>query len=394
MRRLTFAQRFVLLTALMHLYIGVRLTPDVLTHPVWHWCGWLAVALSFAAILGGFASRRARIVRPGAVMPWIGFLALGLFSSVLVLTVLRDVLLLLLTGLGFALPEVRAAMASGAISQGAALAVPILALLATVAGLVNARRRAQVVTVDVALQGLPPALAGYTIVQISDLHVGPTIGRPTVEGVVNAVNALTPDLIVLTGDIVDGGVPELTNHTSPLGRLHARDGVYAVTGNHEYYAGANAWIAEWQRLGMHVLLNTHVVIGEGASRFVLAGVTDYSARAFDPAHYSDPVGALAGAPADVPTRILLAHQPRSAPAAHEAGFQLQLSGHTHGGQFLPWRWFVRLQQPFTAGLHRLGDMQIYVSRGTGYWGPPKRLGAPSEITRIRLMPAAPAPGGN
>lgn len=387
MRRLTFAQRFVLLTALMHLYIGVRLTPDVLTHPGWHWGGWLAVALSFAAILGGFASGRARTVRPGAVMSWIGFLALGLFSSVLVLTILRDVLLLVLTGLGLALPEVRAAMASGEVSQATALAVPILALAATVAGLINARRLARVVTVDVALEGLPPDLAGYTIVQISDLHVGPTIRRPTVEAVVNAVNALTPDLIVLTGDIVDGGVPQLANHTSPLGRLTARDGVYAVTGNHEYYAGANAWIAEWRRLGMQVLLNEHVVIGEGANRFVLAGVTDYSARAFDPAHYSDPVGALAQAPADVPTRILLAHQPRSAPAARDAGFQLQLSGHTHGGQFLPWRWFVRLQQPFTAGLHRLGNLQVYVSRGTGYWGPPNRLGAPSEITRIRLMPA-------
>jgi predicted MPP superfamily phosphohydrolase len=137
-----------------------------------------------------------------------------------------------------------------------------------------------------------------------------------------------------------------------------------------------------------VLLNEHVVLDHGGAALVLAGVTDYSARHRDPRDDSDPLAALAGAPERAGARVLLAHQPRSAFAARQAGYDLQLSGHTHGGQFFPWNFFVRMQQPFTAGLHRCGGMWVYVSRGTGYWGPPKRLGAPSEITRIRLVPAA------
>jgi predicted MPP superfamily phosphohydrolase len=138
---------------------------------------------------------------------------------------------------------------------------------------------------------------------------------------------------------------------------------------------------------MRVLMNEHTVVEHNGAPLVVAGVTDFSAGKFDAAQASDPARALAGAPAGVTPAILLAHQPRSAPAAAEAGFDLQLSGHTHGGQFWPWSLFVPLQQPFTAGLHKLGRLWIYTSRGTGYWGPPKRFGAPSEITLLRLEPA-------
>jgi len=158
-----------------------------------------------------------------------------------------------------------------------------------------------------------------------------------------------------------------------------------VTGNHEYYSGADKWVAEFRRLGLTVLMNQHVVLDHDGARAVVAGVTDYNAGSFDPSHKSDPAAALRGAPDDAKVRLLLAHQPRSAAAAAEAGFTLQLSGHTHGGQFLPWNFFVRLQQPFVSGLDRLDGLWIYTSRGTGYWGPPKRLGAPSEITRVRLV---------
>jgi uncharacterized protein len=139
-----------------------------------------------------------------------------------------------------------------------------------------------------------------------------------------------------------------------------------------------------------VLLNEHVVIWHRGAPLVVAGVTDYSAHHFNPAQRSDPTAALAGAPDDAAAKILLAHQPRSAAAAVTAGFDLQLSGHTHGGQFWPWNLFVRLQQPFTAGLHRLSHLWVYISRGTGYWGPPNRFGAPSEITFLRLIAAPPA----
>ncbi|HSD39377.1 MAG TPA: metallophosphoesterase [Rhodocyclaceae bacterium] len=159
-----------------------------------------------------------------------------------------------------------------------------------------------------------------------------------------------------------------------------------MTGNHEYYANAQEWIEELQRLGLHVLLNEHVVLTHAATPLVVAGVTDFNGDHFDPAHRSDPQAAMAGAPTNA-IKILLAHQPRSAEAAEKAGFDLQLSGHTHGGQFWPWNLFVPLQQPYTAGLHRLRNLWLYVSRGTGYWGPPKRFGAPSEITRLRLVSA-------
>jgi predicted MPP superfamily phosphohydrolase len=145
----------------------------------------------------------------------------------------------------------------------------------------------------------------------------------------------------------------------------------------------HGWVAELQRLGIRVLHNEHVVLQHAGAPLVLAGVPDYTGHHFDATHRSDPAAALAGAPAGAP-RVLLAHQPRTAAAAAQAGFDLQLSGHTHGGQFFPWSLFVPLQQPYTAGLHQLGRLWIYVSRGTGYWGPPKRLGAPSEIAELLL----------
>ena len=180
---------------------------------------------------------------------------------------------------------------------------------------------------------------------------------------------------------------ELAGHVAPLAALRSRHGTFFVTGNHEYYSGAQAWITELQRLNVRVLLNEHVVLRHGGSDVVVAGVTDHSAHHFDIGHRSDPPASVQGAPLGAALRLLLAHQPRSATAALGLGFHLQLSGHTHGGQFWPWNLFVRLQQPFTAGLHRLQDLWIYTSRGTGYWGPPKRFGAPSEITCLRMVRA-------
>jgi predicted MPP superfamily phosphohydrolase len=174
-----------------------------------------------------------------------------------------------------------------------------------------------------------------------------------------------------------------------LSGLTSRHGTFFVTGNHEYYSGAHAWVDEVRRLGIRVLHNEHVVLDHGMASLLLAGVTDFNAGHFDPSHRSDPQAAMLGAPAATTVRVLLAHQPRSADEAARAGFQLQLSGHTHGGQFLPWNFLVKMQQPFVHGLHRVRDMWVYISRGTGYWGPPKRFGAPSEITRLRLVNASP-----
>jgi len=236
---------------------------------------------------------------------------------------------------------------------------------------------------------LPTGLHGFSIAQISDVHVGPTIKRAFVETIVQRVNDVGADMIAVTGDLVDGSVQQLATHTAPLAGLTARHGVYFVTGNHEYYSGEPAWSQEIRRLGLRVLKNEHVVLKHNGASLVLAGVTDYSAHHFDPAQRSDPAAALLGAPDDAGAKVLLAHQPSSAMAAATAGFDVQISGHTHGGQFWPWNLFVHLFQPFSSGLHQLQGLWLYVSRGTGYWGPPNRFGVPSEITRIRLVPAVP-----
>jgi predicted MPP superfamily phosphohydrolase len=144
---------------------------------------------------------------------------------------------------------------------------------------------------------------------------------------------------------------------------------------------------ELRRLGLTVLKNQHVVLHHNGASLVLAGVTDYSAHHFDPAQRSDPAAALSGHPAGVGAKILLAHQPSTAAAAADAGYDVQISGHTHGGQFWPWNFFVGYFQPFTSGLNRLKNLSVYVSRGTGYWGPPNRFMVPAEITRIRLVSA-------
>ena len=386
------------LTALLHVYIALRLLPAlaVLT-PAWP-LALIALAVSAATIPLPFVSRRGG--REGAgngnLLKWTGLISMGWFSSMFVLTLVRDTGLLL-AWLAGAVGGVQVQWS--ALLPWSALAVLAMATATSAVGFLNARRTASVKRVEVPIRGLPQALEGFTIAQLSDIHVGPTIRNSYIQRIVDAVNRLGADAIAITGDLVDGSVPELREHIAPLAGLRARHGTFVVTGNHEYYAGAHAWIDELRRLGLKVLLNEHVVLQtrnvRGAqtdeelfeSALVLAGVTDFTAGHFDAAHASDPHLALHDAPPLVHTRVLLAHQPRSAPLAAAAGYQLQLSGHTHGGQFFPWNLFVPMQQPFTAGLHRLHDMWVYVSRGTGYWGPPKRFGAPSEITLLTLVPA-------
>jgi len=374
-----------LFSALLHGYAGLRLLPALTDWPAF------AIPVALALAVSAFLLPLALIGRRLATSPgrrmalaWAGMLAMGWFSSLFVFTLLRDGVLLL-TGLTRLLwPD---SVLLAVVALPSALLVVAASLLATAIGAWNARRTAAVVRVDVPIAGLPPALHGFTIAQISDIHIGPTIRANYVRAIVDRVNGLQADMVAVTGDLVDGSVAELAAHVAPLAALTSRHGSFFVTGNHEYYSGAHAWIAELRRLDITVLLNEHVVLRHGGSEIVVAGVTDHSAHYFDVRHRSDPRLALDGSPPDAAMRLLLAHQPRSATAAADAGFHLQLSGHTHGGQFWPWNYFVRLQQPFTAGLHRLQDLWVYTSRGTGYWGPPKRFGAPSEITQLRLVRA-------
>ena len=386
------------LCGILHAWIAWRIAPELVrsgggsviagTFVVYLLGSALLIVLSIA----GWRRYQGNLCR--RVVTWAGLLCLGLFSSLLVLTVLRDALLVLAQLLVAA--GARASL-YGSLASASAIAVPLLGFTASVGGFWNARCSPRVLRVDVPIAGLPTALHGFTVAQISDLHVGPTISHRYVRRVVHQVNALRADMVAVTGDLVDGTVADLAAHVAPMALLRSRHGTFFVTGNHEYYSGVQPWIEELRRLGLTVLINAHVVLQHrldaGAAEvltaeLLVAGVADFGAHRFVPWHRSDPQSALSGAPERVDARLLLAHQPRTASAAALLGFDLQLSGHTHGGQIWPWNHFVRFQQPYTCGLQRVGEMWIYINRGTGYWGPPKRLGVPSEITHLRLVPAA------
>ena len=376
------------LSAVVHAYVALRLMPGVVAAAgaPSAWILGLLLALSAGLVPLGLRRRKGKRtpeeVRRSDLLAWASLTTMGLFSSLFMLTVLRDAveLLLLLAGL-LGLHKVAPHWL-----DLSAIGVVVLASIVTLIGLYNARKPPRVKTVDVPLKDLPAALHGFRIAQISDMHIGPTIKRPAMKYVVATINKLDVDVVAITGDLVDGNVYELSRHVAPLAGLRSRHGTFFVTGNHEYYSGVHPWIKYLPTLGVRVLLNEHVILLHHHAPIVLAGVTDFSAASYDTSHRTDVALAVTGAPRAA-VKVLLAHQPRSADAAEQAGFDLQLSGHTHGGQFVPWIWLVRLQQPFTAGLHRLGRLWVYVSRETGYWGPPKRLGAPSEITRLRLVPA-------
>ena len=203
--------------------------------------------------------------------------------------------------------------------------------------------------------------------------------------IVERANALEPDLIAVTGDLVDGPVRELQSEVAPFAGLRARHGVFFVTGNHDHYSGDLAWVAEVSRLGMRVLRNQRVRIASGDGAFELAGVDDH--RGGYRGSSEDLPAALAGRDPELPL-VLLAHDPQTFEAASQAGVDLQLSGHTHGGQLWPFAWAVRLVTSWVVGHYERAGAQLYVSRGTGFWGPPMRLFARSELTELRLR----APG--
>lgn len=350
---------------------------------------WFGLWILLSAVLMPLGMVALRFV-PAPVaqaLTWAGLLCMGVFSSLFALMVVRELLLLAIYLVQWVWP---AWLDLADARRLTVLSIPPLALAMTAIGFWNARRTAAVVQVDVPIANLPPALVGFRIAQISDIHVGPTIKQAYLERIVERVNGLNANLVAITGDLVDGPVQKLGPLVDSLQDLRSTYGTFFVTGNHEYYSGANGWIEKLRALGIQVLMNEHVVLHLAATapqtsdaKLVVAGVTDYHAHHFDISHQSNPTQALTGAPAGF--KLLLAHQPRSSQAAAVAGFDLQLSGHTHGGQFWPWGYFVRFQQPFTAGLHKLHGLWIYTSRGTGYWGPPKRFGAPSEITLLRLI---------
>jgi predicted MPP superfamily phosphohydrolase len=238
--------------------------------------------------------------------------------------------------------------------------------------------------VPITLTGLDGALDGLRIVTFSDAHLSATYGGRRFERLVELVNEQRPDVVAIVGDLVDSGVPELREEVAPLADLVSEQGVFFVTGNHEYFVDTDAWLRHLPTLGVEVLRNERVAIRRGSAAFDLAGIDDRTAASSGvPGHGADLDAALDGRDDTTPV-VLLAHQPVMVEQARKAGVDLQLSGHTHGGQLWPFDQAIRLDQPAVEGLSRQGDTQLYVTSGAGYWGPPMRIGARPEVTVVEL----------
>ncbi|WP_437621073.1 metallophosphoesterase [Sorangium sp. So ce1151] len=374
---------FSAIVAGVHYYLWQRLIRAPELGPVWHRVGSVVLVVLALLVPVGLFVTRALPRHIGGVVASVVYTWVGLAVLLFFLLLTSELVRLGAHGVTALLSQPLDSDRRTFLSRAIAGAVGALAVGLGFAGAASALGEVAVRPLRVRLRRLPAAMSGFRVVQLTDLHIGPTLGREWLERVVARVNALEPDLIAITGDLVDGSVEELREHTAPLAALRARHGVFFVTGNHEYYSGAEAWMAELRRLGVRVLRNERVSIGDGEHSFDLAGVDDWSSRGMGRGHGPDLSRALEGRD---PSRelVLLAHQPKQILEAAEKGVGLQLSGHTHGGQIFPWGLFVRLDQPYVAGLSSHGETQIYVSRGTGYWGPPMRLGAPSEISLIEL----------
>nr|WP_249728818.1 metallophosphoesterase [Acidovorax sp. CCYZU-2555] len=254
-------------------------------------------------------------------------------------------------------------------------------------GFIQATRLPEVHRVDLAVKNLPAELEGFKMVQLSDLHISKLFQQDWVQGVVERTNAIDADLIVVTGDFIDGSVEARREDVAPLAQLKARHGVIGIPGNHEYYFDYGAWKSRFEELGVRMLTNQHAVVRHGNAQLTVAGIADAVAARYG---YEGPdlPKALEGAPADAPI-VLLAHRPAGAAGHAQAGVAVQLSGHTHGGMVIGMEpVFGPPNEGYLTRGYRVGDMQLYVSNGTGLWmGFPIRLGIPSEITEFVLTRA-------
>ena len=364
----------VVLTTAVHVYVHRRLVVDAEVPPRWR-APARALTFALATLLpAGMVGLLAMHDLPrSAAAPlmlcafgWVGAL-MFLLPLLLVSEPLRTV----------RDPERRRALARviGIVSGAATLGLSGTAVAVARSSPVVRRER-----VSLPLRAYP---RGYRIVQLSDLHVSATTRVGFVASIVATVLGLEPDLIAITGDLVDGSVRELGPLVAPLANLRARDGIYFVTGNHEYLSGVDEWLAFVRLIGVRVLRNERVAIG-GEGGFDLIGVDDQAGKSWLPDHGTDLAAATNGRDPRRPS-ILLAHRPDDVQEAARRGIDVQLSGHTHGGQIFPAWWLAeRFHQPYVYGLHRVGNTVLHVTSGAGTWGPPMRLGARAEIMVFEL----------
>ncbi len=325
----------------------------------------IAVALVFWLFLVYFRSTTLTSTRLERVLQQGAYSALGLQSFAFLLLLVRGLLAIWI----YFDPNGWGASHQTELALASVCAIPILFIW----GRVQAAAGPQVVPVRLTTEKFPGSLK---VVHLSDIHIGNSIGKKYVEQIVNLANQLQPDLIVLTGDIADGDPDGHDEELEALARLKSHKGVFYVTGNHEFYWNEAGWRAKFARIGFQVLENESQSIDLGGGSCIeVLGVSvlkpDY-AKTFGQARAGD-------------YRLLLAHHPGHEKKARPFGFDLQLSGHTHGGQFIPWSWVIGLVHRYGAGTYHLPDGVIHVNVGTGYWGPPIRLGTRSEITEIVIQ---------
>lgn len=379
---LLFIRGFAFLTVMMavvvglHWYLGARLIRDAGLVEPFASAGWTALWVCLGSIFAGAIGGRL-LPRPIAkVLQWIGFTWMGAFGLLIASTAFSDLVL----GLAGRFTTVDASWLVWRAVVVVAVVVPAL-----VGGFFVARAPS-IKRVTVTIAGLPEAFEGYRIAQITDVHIGETLTRTFAAHVTAIVNSLNADAVAVTGDLIDGSVAKLRDEVAPLAGLRGRDGVFYVTGNHEYYHGGSSWEAEGARLGMTVLHNQHVVIERNGQQLVIGGVPDVEGGRFSAQHEPDAAKTFECAPVGAP-RVLLAHQPRFAKRVKDTRVDLMLSGHTHGGQIFPFMFFVKLQQPVIGGFATLWGVPTYTSNGTGYWGPPFRIGPRGEVTEVTLTRA-------
>lgn len=372
---------FHLLTGLFGLYVVSRIVPYLPWRKPWRILATLALLLIsqlplvFRTFFGSLASPEA----PFAVVVMQGWL-FGALVLLATLLVLMDILLILL----WVLRKIGITNLKPISRYRWHVWLCIASFTLSGAGVWKGVQIPDIHTVEITLPRLPPEMDGLRLVQISDLHASRLYDAGWVQAVVDKTNALKPDLILMTGDIIDGSPEARASDVAPLKKLKARQGVFGIPGNHEYYSGYAEWMREFEPLGIQMLLNQHVVLMEKGQPLVLAGITDPTAERFGDA-LPDINKALKDVPINAPI-ILMDHQPRKAKENSQTGADLQISGHTHGGQIIGIHLLTQWANAgYVSGLYQVGNMQLYVSNCAGLWpGLPLRLGRPSEITQIIL----------
>ncbi|MGO4444545.1 metallophosphoesterase [Mycobacterium sp. 2YAF39] len=377
---------------LMNAYVWKRLVKDTTRRGIVRWIlTAVLVALTLLLVAALVVPRFVGVSKAGWYA-WPGYLWFGLiaylFLTLLVLEPLRLVLRGWVRRQPAAEPVENEPLPATAlnrrlfIARASAVAAGAASVGFVGVGAATALGPPDLLQVPVRLRRLDQAFRGFRIAVVSDIHLGPLAGRAHTERIVGVINAAEPDLVAIVGDLVDGTVEELGAAAEPLQDLSAPEGAFFVTGNHEYFVEDTAsWLTELERLGVQPLRNENIAIRRGGAAFDLVGVNDIGGeRSGDPADFDR---ALAGVDPSRPS-ILLAHQPVMVSQAAERGLDLQLSGHTHGGQMWPFHYVVRMVQPSLAGLSTVDGTQLYVTRGAGFWGPPVRIGAQPDVTVLTL----------